>query len=70
MRRENFLKLDSGAAAGLAGTVLGWNRLALQAIRTAQPGPLPSARALALLHTCMYNAWAAYDGAARQTAQG
>ena len=75
MKRENFLKLGSSAATGgqpgqLAGTVAGWNRLALQAIRTAQPGPLPSARALAILHTCMYNAWAAYDDAARQTAHG
>ena len=70
MRRENFLKLDPGAAAGMAGTVAGWNRLALQAIRAAQPGPLAAARSLAILHTCMYNAWAAYDGAARQTAHG
>ena len=75
MKRENFLKLGSSAATGnrpvrAAATVIGWNRLALQAIRTAQPGPLPSARALAILHTCMYNAWAAYDETARQTAHG
>jgi hypothetical protein len=70
MRLENFLKLDSGAAASMSGTVLGWNRLALQAVRGAHLGPLPAARALAVLHTCMYNAWAAYDDAARQTAQG
>ena len=70
MRRENFLKLDSGAAASMAGTVLGWNRQALQAIRHAQPGPPQAARALAVLHTCMYNAWAAYDDTARQTAHG
>jgi hypothetical protein len=75
MKRENCLKLGPSAATGdrpgrLAGTVSGWNRLALQAIRAAQPGPLPSARALAILHTCMYNAWAAYDDAARQTAHG
>ncbi|CAH0237168.1 hypothetical protein SRABI118_02618 [Massilia sp. Bi118] len=73
MRRENFLKLESegaDAAAGMAGTVLGWNRLALQAVRKAQPGPAPAARTLAALHTCMYNAWAAYDDTARQTAHG
>lgn len=70
MRRENFLKLDAGAAAGLAGTVLGWNRQALQAIRCAQPGPPQAVRALAVLHTCMYNAWAAYDDRARQTGHG
>jgi hypothetical protein len=54
----------------MAGTVLGWNRLALQAVRSAQLGPLLAGRALAVLHTCMYNAWAAYDDAARQTAHG
>jgi hypothetical protein len=73
MRRENFLKLESvgsDAAASMAGTVLGWNRLALQAVRKAQPGPAPAARMLAALHTCMYNAWAAYDDLARQTAHG
>ncbi|WP_156328280.1 DUF6851 domain-containing protein [Massilia sp. WF1] len=70
MRRENFLKLDSGAATGVAGTVLGWNRLALQALRRAQPSPPMAARALALLHTYMYNAWAAYDDDARQTVHG
>lgn len=70
MRRENFLKLEPSAAAGMAGTVAGWNRQALQAIRAAQPGPLAAARSLAILHTSMYNSWAAYDGAARQTAHG
>jgi hypothetical protein len=69
MRRENFLKLDS-AAASMAGTVLGWNRQALQAIRNAQPGPQQAVRALAVLHTCIYNAWAAYDDTARQTVHG
>jgi hypothetical protein len=73
MRRENFLKLESeatDAAAGLAGTVLGWNRLALQAVRGAQSGAAPAVRTLAVLHTCMYNAWAAYDDLARQTVHG
>lgn len=68
MRRENFLKQEVGAAAGIAGTVLAWNRLGLQAIR-AMP-PVPALRALAVLHTCMYNAWAAYDDHARQTLHG
>ena len=70
MRRENFLKLDSGTSASMTGTVLGWNRQALQAIRNAQLGPPLTVRALAVLHTCMYNAWAAYDDTARQTAHG
>lgn len=41
--------------------VMGWNQTALQAIRTVKPGPPMAARSLAVLHTSMYNAWAAYD---------
>jgi hypothetical protein len=59
-----------GQPERLAGTVVGWNRVALQAIRSAQPEPPMAARSLAILHTCMYNAWAAYDDNARQTVHG
>jgi hypothetical protein len=52
-------------AARPAGTVADWNGMALRTAGAAQ-----ALHALALLHTCMYNAWAAYDGAARQTALG
>ena len=38
-----------------------WNDAALDAIRTTLPGPPIVARALAISHTCMYDAWAAYD---------
>lgn len=67
---RNFLELDAdGATAPVAawpaGTVAGWNALALRTMGTALPP-----RVLALLHTCMYNAWAAYDGDARQTTLG
>jgi hypothetical protein len=41
--------------------VVGWNQVGLQAIRTTKPGPPMVARSLAVLHTTMYNAWAAYD---------
>lgn len=41
--------------------VLQWNNAALQAIRDLQPAMPVSARALAIVHTCMYEAWAAYD---------
>jgi hypothetical protein len=65
------LELEAaGEQPAAAGTVVGWNRLALLAIRTLQPGAATAARALAILHTCMYNAWAAYDDDARQTAHG
>src|SRR5581483_6418163 len=40
--------------------VVFWNNAALEAIRALQP-PMPVvARALAIVHTCMYDAWAAY----------
>lgn len=59
-------RAPGGAAAPLAtGTAAGWNELASTTMGTARP-----THALALLHTCMYNAWAAYDGDARQTVHG
>lgn len=66
MERWNIPELDADGAARTAGTVRGWSELALRAIGTRPHG----AHALALLHGAMYNAWAAYDGAARQTVQG
>lgn len=68
MERWNIPELDAEGAARTAGTVRGWNTLVLRAIGTRPHGA--HAQALALLHGAMYNAWAAYDGAARQTAHG
>lgn len=50
--------------------VLRWNDTALQALISAGMGPPVTARALAVLHTCMYDAWAAYDGKAVGTRYG
>ena len=51
-----------GAGKGGADTVVvRFNSAALEAIRETHPGPPVVARALAVLHTCMYDAWAAYD---------
>lgn len=47
-----------------------WNQAALQAIRITHPGPPIVARALAVLHTAMYDAWAAYDDRAVGTRLG
>ena len=41
--------------------VLQWNAAALQAIRDTAPAPPVAARALAITHTAMFDAWAAYD---------
>src|SRR5436305_41187 len=62
-------------AGGLAGNqadsvALQWNKAALQAIRDTRPGPPMTARALAILHTCIYDAWAAYDHVAVGTQLG
>jgi hypothetical protein len=44
-----------------ANTVVKWNSATLQGIRDAKLGTPVVARALAIVHTCMYDAWAAYD---------
>ena len=50
--------------------VLQWNDAALQAIRTTKPGPPMAARALAMVHTAVFDAWAAYDDVAVGTRYG
>ena len=53
--------------------VVHWNEAALEEIRRAIPrviGPPMAARALAIAHTCMYDAWAAYDATAVGTRLG
>jgi hypothetical protein len=49
---------------------LQWNSAALQGIRDAKLGAPMVARALAIVHTCMYDAWAAYDERAIGTQLG
>jgi hypothetical protein len=41
--------------------VLQWNEALLQGVRSFRLGPPMVARALAIGHTCMCDAWAAYD---------
>ena len=38
-----------------------WNSAALQEVGDAKLGAPMVARALAIVHTCVYDAWAAYD---------
>ncbi|MEQ1821648.1 MAG: DUF6851 domain-containing protein [Fimbriimonadaceae bacterium] len=44
--------------------VLRWNSTLLQSIRTSKLGPPMTARAIGILYTSMYDAWAAYDAKA------
>lgn len=48
-------------------TVLQWNNAVLQAIRDINPGPTIGSRALAIMHTSMYDAWTTYDNVAQPT---
>jgi len=44
-----------------------WNSVALQAIQEEHTGATEAARVLAMSHTCMYEAWTAYDGSAMRS---
>lgn len=50
--------------------VIEWNNAALEAVRESRLGPPMVARALAIVHTCIYDAWAAYDARALGTQLG
>jgi hypothetical protein len=50
--------------------VLRWNEAFLQAVRVSKLGPPMVARALAIAHTSIYDAWAAYDATAIGTVLG
>lgn len=59
-----LLFAGSSSISHASNIVTQWNDVALEAIRTTLPGPPIVARALAIAHTCMYDAWAAYDAQA------
>jgi hypothetical protein len=50
--------------------VLRWDEQTLAAVRATKPAPAVVARALAVVHTAMYDAWAAYDAKALGTRTG
>jgi hypothetical protein len=60
----------SSAAPNRQSVAIQWNSAALQGIRDAKLGAPVVARALAIVHTCMYDAWAAYDERAVGTQLG
>src|SRR5919206_2291255 len=83
LSRRQFLVGAAAGAAALAAqstvaraalpndsVILRWNDVLLQAVRGSKLGPPMVARALAIAHTCMYDAWAAYDDRAVGTRLG
>jgi hypothetical protein len=60
----------AGAHEVTPSIVIRWNQAALQAVRDSTLGPPMVARALAIVHTCIYDAWAAYDKNALGTQWG
>jgi hypothetical protein len=51
----------AGAARPPDSAVVQWNEAFLQGVRDSKLGPPMVARALAVAHACIYDAWAAYD---------
>jgi hypothetical protein len=62
--------LDSYGPRADDNAVLRWSEQTLAAIRALKTGPTINARALAIVHTAMYDAWAAYDPTAVGTRLG
>jgi PAP2 superfamily len=56
-----LLSLMASASTAQPVVTLQWDNAVLQGIRDSKLGAPVVARALAVVHTCMYDAWAAYD---------
>jgi hypothetical protein len=61
---------ESSDRRGGDNIVIRWNQAGLDAVINSRLGPPMVARALAVLHTCIYDAWAAYDPWAAGTQLG
>jgi hypothetical protein len=61
---------EPARAADGDNLVLIWNEETLESIRRLPPAPTVAARALAIVHTAIYDAWAAYDPLAVGTRLG
>lgn len=71
---ERDTKVKEAAEAtppqAVRGGAQAWNAVLLDALATARVDLPTATRALAIVHGCMYNAWAACDDVARQTVHG
>src|SRR2546430_2777193 len=50
-----------GQSSASDNVVVRWNAAALQGVPDSRIGPPMVARALAIVHTCIFDAWTAYD---------
>ena len=66
----SFLPVHAHSQDLNSNVVVQWNQAALQGVRDSKLGPPMVARALAIVHTCIYDAWAAYDKRALGTQFG
>jgi hypothetical protein len=69
-QRQTHAQVDPAICGNIPfadNVVLVWNEAALNVIRQSAPMPTVASRSLAILNTAMYDAWAAYDGAALAT---
>ena len=53
-----------------SNVVVQWNNAALQAVRDTRMGPPMAARAVTVIHTSMYDTWAAYHPSAMGMQRG
>lgn len=58
---------QAGVSGPTRNAVLQWSSALLQAISNTKPGPPMVARMLSIVHTCMFDAWAAYHPTALTT---
>jgi len=66
-----FVALLSPAPASAAASVAAqWNQALLDAVKATRANDVVTARALAIVHTAMFDAWAAYDDKALGTQSG
>lgn len=63
----SFLSAGSAQTADQGNVVLRWNQAALDSIAATRTTPAIAARAFAILHTCIFDAWSAYDNTAKAT---
>jgi hypothetical protein len=68
--KESTFNFNQYGPSPYDDVVLRWDEEALTAVRTTKPGPTVVARVLAIVHTAMYDAWAAYDAKALGTRMG